>query len=271
MPLNSNLSDLNQERVASILETIMAYARLDFSKKASLSGNGDVLDAIGAGVNMLGEELETSTVSLKEKEQLLKEVHHRVKNNLQIVSSLLNLQSVNVLDPTYLGLINDSRNRINSMALVHEMLYASKDLSKIEILEYIQRLCQSINNSYSRPGFEIQFHYDVQKKLFFNIDFMISIGLILNEIISNSYKYAFPGRDGRIHISLFATEIPATEKKQAFKLVVADDGIGLSDTFDMQKDPQLGMQLIQMLSEQIDGTVDLQSNNGTSYTIVFYR
>lgn len=264
-----NLNTKNQDQVSSILETIIAYARLDFSKKATLKGTGDALDAIGAGVNMLGEELESSTVSLKEKEQLLKEVHHRVKNNLQIVSSLLNLQSVNVLDQKYLTLINDSRNRINSMALVHEMLYASKDLSKIEIHEYIVRLSSSIHHSFANPNNSINFTYEVQKNLFFDIDYMISIGLILNEIISNSYKYAFPKQSGNITISLISQ---ACKGKQAqYELKVFDNGIGLSDNFDLKKDSQLGMQLITMLSDQIDGTVNLSGKNGTSYTITFHR
>jgi len=262
-----NLSEQNHERVSSILETIIAYARLDFTKKANLTGSGDALDAIGAGVNMLGEELESSTVSLKEKEHLLKEVHHRVKNNLQIVSSLLNLQSVNVLDQKYLALINDSRNRINSMALVHEMLYASKDLSKIEIHEYIVRLSSSINSSFASPNADISFTYRVQKNLFFDIDYMISIGLILNEIISNSFKYAFPKQNGNITISLVSQA--NKEKQTQYELKVFDDGVGLSDNFDLQKDSQLGMQLITMLSDQINGSVSLQGKNGTAYTILF--
>ncbi len=272
MPLQEkNLNELQQERVAEILETVIAYARLDFTKKTELSGNGDILDAIGAGVNMLGEELESSTVSLKEKEQLLKEVHHRVKNNLQIVSSLLNLQSVNVLDPSYLALINDSRNRIYSMALVHEMLYASKDLSKVEIQEYILRLCASLKSSFSKPGYEVNFVCQIQKDLFFDIDYMISIGLILNEIISNAYKYAFPGRDGTIWINLESTNAGCGNERKKYKLQVKDDGIGLSDTFDPNKHSQLGMQLISMLTEQIDGNMNLESSKGTSYTIVFQR
>lgn len=263
-----NLSEHNQDRVSSILETVIAYARLDFTKKAFVTGSGDALDAIGAGVNMLGEELESSTVSLKEKEHLLKEVHHRVKNNLQIVSSLLNLQSVNILDHKYLALINDSRNRINSMALVHEMLYASRDLSKIEIHEYISRLSSSINNSFAGPNSNVTFHYNVQKNLVFDIDYMISIGLILNEIISNAFKYAFPDKNGNITISLLPKA--HKEKQPQYELKVFDDGVGLSDNFDPKKNRQLGMQLISMLSEQINGELIVEGKNGMSYTINFY-
>ncbi len=251
----------SDDRVSEILDVIMSYARLDFSKKTSFKGD-DALDAIGAGVNMLGEELETSTISLKEKEQLLKEIHHRVKNNLQIVSSLLSLQTDNIFDKKYLELIAESRNRINSMALVHEMLYSSKDLSKIEIGEYIDRLCRSVHQSFSKPKSNIKFKFNVEKELFFDIDYMIPIGLILNEIVSNSFKYAFSVNKGQITVEL-------SRSGKDYKLIVKDDGVGLPKEFDVEKDGNLGIQLIHMLSEQLDGKVNVTIKNGTSYQIIF--
>ncbi|MGZ3932768.1 MAG: sensor histidine kinase, partial [Bacteroidia bacterium] len=221
MQFNSgDISSENNKRVNDILEVVMAYARLDFSKKTEVLGTDDALDAIGAGVNMLGEELEISTISLKEKEQLLKEIHHRVKNNLQIVSSLLNLQTDSILDETYLSLIVESRNRINSMALVHEMLYSSKDLSKLEISRYIHRLCISIHQSLARKNSTIGFEYDIEDNLSFDIDHMIPLGLIINEIISNSFKYAFPENKGLVRIELHRTP-------PGYCLLIRDDGIGL--------------------------------------------
>lgn len=263
MPLTpENIGELNKERVNRILEVVMAYAQLDFSRKTEVLGNEDVLDAIGAGINMLGEELESSTVSLKEKEQLLKEVHHRVKNNLQIVSSLLNLQSDKILDAQYLAMIKDSRNRINSMAIVHEMLYASKDLSKIEISEYIQRLCQSVHQSFSKPEADIRLHFSIAPQLYFDIDHMIPIGLIINEIVSNSFKYAFPKDAGEITIRLHPTE-------QGFYLNIEDNGIGLSENFDPATDGNLGMQLIRMLCEQIEGSIRIEKKQGTAFHLHF--
>ena len=259
-----NIDHYNKGRVESILNVVMAYAQLDFSKKTEVLGNDDVLDAIGAGINMLGEELENSTVSLKEKEQLLKEVHHRVKNNLQIVSSLLNLQSETILDEKYLAIIKDSRNRINSMAIVHEMLYASKDLSRIEIKEYIQRLCESIHNSFSRPGSDIRFNFLIDQNLFFNVDQMIPMGLVINEVVSNSFKYAFPSNNGEISISLH-------EENSEYKLNLSDNGIGLTENFNPETDGQLGMQLILMLSEQMDAKVTIHQNRGTSFHLIFKK
>jgi two-component sensor histidine kinase len=260
---HSTTSLAESKKAEEILDVIMAFARLDFSKKIKLAQDNSVFDAIGAGVNMMGEELQHSTISLKEKEHLLKEIHHRVKNNLQIVSSLLNLQSENVLDEKYLSLIQESRNRINSMALVHEMLYSSKDLSKIELKKYIERLASSLHQSFSNPNSSIEFILKIESDIYFEIDRMIPVGLILNEIISNSLKYAFPkNKSGTIEIGLAR----ANEK---FRLTVSDNGIGLPPDFDLKKDSSLGMQLIHILCDQIDGEVSLHRENGTHYEILF--
>ncbi len=255
-------NDPNKLRGNKILEVIMSYARLDFSQKTSISNEGDVFDAIGAGVNMLGEELKSSTLSLREKEQLLREIHHRVKNNLQIISSLLNLQTESTHDEKFLALIRESRNRIKSMALVHEMLYATADLSNIKLKNYIKTLYESIYQSYRRPHMKIDFHLEVSDEARFEIDKMIHLGLILNEIISNSLKYAFDADKGNIYIAL-------QEKNNKYTLCIKDDGKGLPKNFDEKTDGHLGMQLIYLLTEQLNGTVELQSKNGTSYTLNF--
>jgi two-component sensor histidine kinase len=258
--LAEDLSRKNQQKVNRILEVIIAYAGLDFSKKTRVSASGSVLDAIGAGVNMLGEELQVSTVSLREKEHLLKEVHHRVKNNLQIVSSLLRLQSENVLEQKYLDLITDSRNRINSMAIVHEMLYSSPDLSRIEVGNYIRYLAQSIDQSFSKPSTKVEFEFKITDGIYFDIDRMISIGLIINEVISNSFKYAFPKNTGFIYIAFKASP-------KSYQLTIKDNGVGLPPQFNIKKDANLGMQLIQMLTEQLEGRVKIVRTLGTSYLI----
>jgi len=255
-------NDPDKLRSNKILEVIMSYAHLDFSQKATIGDEGDVLDAIGAGVNMLGEELKSSTLSLREKEQLLRELHHRVKNNLQIISSLLNLQTENTQDEKFLALIRESRNRIKSMALVHEMLYATADLSSIKLKDYIKTLCESIYLSYRRPDMKINFHIEIRDEAQFEIDKMIHLGLILNEIISNSLKYAFDTDKGNITIAL-------QEKDNKHTLSIKDDGKGLPVNFDKKTDGHLGMQLIFLLTEQINGRADLESKTGTSYTLNF--
>lgn len=250
------------KKVKEILEVVMAYARLDFSKKTSIDSNENELNAIGAGVNMLGEELESSSISLKEKERLLKEIHHRVKNNLQIVSSLLRLQSEHIRDKNYLHFVNESQNRIASMALVHEMLYSSKDLQKVEMNEYVQRLVHTIHQSFFRRGLDVAIDCDVEKGLFFEIDMIIPLGLILNEIVSNSFKYAFSTTKGQINIRLHRLG-------NSYQLRVCDNGPGLSKALDLEKNAHLGIQLIYMLAEQLNGQVDLVTQNKFSYTITF--
>ena len=262
MELKNNTSLSDNARANEILEVILAFARQDFNRKVTILNDDNLLDGIGSGVNMLGEELQHSTISLKEKEQLLKEIHHRVKNNMQIISSLLNLQSDNTVDEKILNLLRESRNRINSMALVHEMLYKSNDLSKIGLKEYIESLSVSIYQSYVRPQSDIEIIYDIEDDIYFDIDKMIPMGLILNEIISNSLKHAFPNKKGIINISL-------KSEKNKYILVVNDNGIGFKKDFNVETDSHLGIQLIFMLSEQLGGAVKLEKEKGVSYSIVF--
>ncbi|MBI3520993.1 MAG: sensor histidine kinase [Bacteroidetes bacterium] len=255
-----SLSD--NTRANEILEVILAFARQDFDKKVIIRDDNNLLDGIGSGVNMLGEELQHSTISLREKEQLLKEIHHRVKNNMQIISSLLNLQSDNIVDTKVLSLLRESRNRINSMALVHEMLYKSNDLSKIGLRNYIESLTSSIRQSYASSDADIVFEYDISEEICFDIDKMIPIGLILNEVISNSLKYAFPDKKGKIDLVLKPLE-------HQYILSVSDNGIGFKSDFDVDKDSQLGIQLIYMLTEQLNGTLTLESKGGVCYSVLF--
>ena len=262
MEIGNNISLSENTRANDILEVILAFARQEFGRKVTIIGDNNLMDGIGSGVNMLGEELQHSTVSLKEKEQLLKEIHHRVKNNMQIISSLLNLQSDNIVDEKVANMLRESRNRINSMALVHEMLYRSADLSKIPLKLYIENLSTSILQSYSLPDSDIKFCYEIESDIYFDIDRMIPIGLILNEVISNSLKYAFPGKKGSINISLHCAE-------NSYNLILSDDGKGLNVGFDVDRDSHLGMQLIYMLAEQLDGKLKLESKNGVCYTFTF--
>src|SRR5690606_5824902 len=175
-------------RTEDIINTIMAFARLDFSHQVPIDDKNDTLTAIAAGVNMLGEELRGNVMSLKEKEQLLKELHHRVKNNMQIIISMLKLQTVHEDDPRLLALVADSQNRITAMALVHEMLYSTKDFVFTQLHEYTNFLASSLFLSYAPPNHQIELELNIDENLFFEIDHMIPLGLILNEMMSNSLK-----------------------------------------------------------------------------------
>ena len=257
-------TDNSEKRASEILEVIMSYARLDFSVKTTVSGDGNVLDAISSGVNMLGEELKSSAITVKEKDQLLREIHHRVKNNMQIISSLLNLQSENEKDERFLRMIMDSRNRINAMAIIHEMLYASADFKYTNFSAYAQKLTQSLMDSYAMDS-SIRFNIQANRALSFDVDKMIPLGLILNEAITNSFKYAFP----KDHLSPEITITLNGDSYKGYELMISDNGVGLPAGFNIKKDMSLGMQLIHLLAEQIDGKVELSSGKGTAYKLAF--
>ncbi|HSB52491.1 MAG TPA: histidine kinase dimerization/phosphoacceptor domain -containing protein, partial [Dissulfurispiraceae bacterium] len=199
--------------------------------------------------------------SLREKEVLLKEIHHRVKNNLQVISSMLNLQSRHIRDGEALEMFKESQNRIKSMALIHEKLYTSTDLTMVDFPEYISTLATYLFHSYRVTSGIISLKTDVDN-VSLNIDTAIPCGLIVNELISNSLKHAFPpGGKGEIWISLHPDE------GGAFTLVIGDDGIGFPEGLDFRNTESLGLQLVNTLVEQLDGSIDLDRSHGTEFRI----
>jgi two-component sensor histidine kinase/HAMP domain-containing protein len=200
--------------------------------------------------------------SLKEKEVLLKEIHHRVKNNMQVVSSLLNLQSRYIKDEEAQQLFRESQDRVRSMALIHEKLYQSGDLSKIDFGEYIQNLVDYLFRSYGVNSNNIVFKKSVNGMLL-GIHTAIPCGLIINELVSNSLKHAFPGnRHGEIRLDLHQND-------DRFELVVSDDGIGFPKDVDFRNTESLGLQLVNSLTNQLDGTIEMEDGDGASFRIVF--
>ena len=257
-----------QNRIAEIIEVIQNLACLKYDKKAKVDGSGDQIDALAAGINMMGEELQDSTVSLSEKEILLNEVHHRVKNNLQLVSSLLNIQSSYISDPYALAKFRESQNRVNSMALIHEKLYTSKDFSKIDFADYMNSIAHYLSAVYNISPERVSVVIDVKPDSgFLPLDTALPCGLIINEMMSNSFKYAFPdNKKGKISFSM-------TQKKakhvNEYQLVFRDNGKGLPKKMDITKTESLGMQLISTLTDQIDGTLKYEYKNGACFTITF--
>ncbi|MEI7810837.1 MAG: histidine kinase dimerization/phosphoacceptor domain -containing protein [Ignavibacteria bacterium] len=216
--------------------------------------------------DIIGRKLaeEKIRTTLKEKEILLKEVHHRVKNNMQIIYSLLDLQANFLTDDRMTEVLQTSQNRIQAMALVHELLYKSPDFTSIDIKKYFTHLAEYLVCSYITDKERIEIVIDIDN-LTMSIDKIIPIGLIVNEIISNSLKHAFPERrQGRILFSM---------KKDSNKncvILLSDNGIGTPDEINTKDQKTLGLFLISSLTEQIDGTLQISgSNSGTEYTITF--
>ncbi len=201
--------------------------------------------------------------SLKEKVVLLREIHHRVKNNLQVISSLLNLQSGYILDKKSLEVFRESQNRVRSMALVHEKLYRSKSLNKIEFSDYINSLARDLFNSYSVDSKRISFISNFEGT-FLEVDTGILCGLIVNELISNSLKHAFPdGKKGEIYVSMHLNP------DSKYDLIIKDNGIGFPSDIDFRNTDSLGLQLVTSLTSQLGGEIKLEGNGYTKFEIIF--
>jgi two-component sensor histidine kinase len=201
--------------------------------------------------------------SLGEKESLLKEVHHRVKNNLQLISSLLSLQAARIAEPAVAELFAESRNRVRSMALVHENLYRAGDFARISMATHIENLCAHLTRAYgmNRRRVELAIRIgDVQ----LDLDQAVPCGLIVNELVSNALKHAFPdGRAGRVCVELE----PFGDKQHV--LVVGDNGVGLPADLDYHRANSLGLQLVEDLTQQLHGNILVNRDDGTTFTITF--
>lgn len=203
--------------------------------------------------------------SLREKEILLKEIHHRVKNNLQIISSLLNLQSAHIRDPRALEVFKEGQGRVRSMALIHEKLYQSEDLARVDFSEYIRNLAAYLFRSYEVHAGAVALGVEAEDVLL-GVDTAIPCGLIINELVSNSLKHAFPGGGvGSINIRLR----PADAGR--LTLTVADDGVGLPDGFDVSRTSSLGLQLVNTLARQLGGEVLVGCGAGAEFSITFRK
>jgi len=201
--------------------------------------------------------------SVNEKKILIKEIHHRVKNNMQIISSLLSLQSQHLKDDEEVALdvLKESQNRVKSMAMIHEKLYQSKDFTHIKFEEYVQRLVSDLFYSYSTIQ-NVNFKVEVDD-VDLNMETAVPCGLIISELFSNSLKYAFPhGREGEVYVSI-------KKDHGEYRMVISDNGIGIPMDFDFEHAESLGLQLVNSLTKQLDGEIKLDRSHGTKFIISF--
>ena len=193
---------------------------------------------------------------------LMREIHHRVKNNLQIISSLLNLQSQYINDDYALDIFTESQNRVRSMAIIHEKLYKSESMSKIDFGDYISDLADSLfyNHNVNNSRIKLNKNFD---KIYFNVDTAIPCGLIVNELITNCLKHAFPDNiNGEVGIDMLKID-------DKYVLNVKDNGVGFPEDIDYKNTESLGLQLVTSLVNQIDGTIDLDNDTGSNFKIIF--
>ena len=206
------------------------------------------------------EDEEKINAQLKEKEVLLREVHHRVKNNLQIIISLMHLQEKLMHEPAVLEALRDTQNRVHAIALVHERLHLSADLGRIDIGDYLQHLAKTLFTTYQADPSRVRLIFEMDEVVV-DIDTAAPLGLIFNELISNMLKYAFPaGRKGECRISVHRDD-------RSLRVGICDNGIGLPPGFDWQNTPSLGLRLVHILTDQVKGTLTLDRTGGTCFTL----
>jgi PAS domain S-box-containing protein len=270
-----NLRRTLKEDVVKNLE--YKLLRVDGSTFTGLLSAGIIRDSSGnpksfiASVKDISERKkveEQIKKSLREKDILLREIHHRVKNNIQVITSMLNLHTKYIDDKKYTELIKEMQLRIWSMALIHEKLYMSEDISNINFNEYIKELVNELFRSYG-ANINLIKPQIIVKDISFGLDTAIPCGLIINELVSNSLKHAFPNRQNNI----INIELSKEEKK--FKLYISDNGIGLPKSFKIENTKTFGLQLVDTLVKQIKGDLEISStyepdeNSGTHFSIVF--
>jgi PAS domain S-box-containing protein len=236
------------------------------SKSVIRSDNGNVIGIVCIGNNIVDikNAEEKIKASLEEKELLLRELHHRVKNNLQIISSLINLQSNGIKNSEDFEIFRESQSRVKSMAIIHEKLYQSVDLANINFKEYIQSLVSYLVSYYSKENIDIDL--DVENDLILNMDTAVPCGLIINELFINCLKHAFVVKgSGKIKISLHRDK----NEVGSFILIVSDNGVGLPEDMDIENPQKLGLQLVVSLTNQLDGNITLNKDEGTKFVIKF--
>ena len=233
-----------------------------FSKKIHFQGSS----ALFINIIDITEQKKNETLlesSLAEKEILLKEIHHRVKNNLQIISSLIVLQEQYVKDERILHIFKDFQNRIKVMALIHQTLYNSENLNKIYLSSYIKNLVNNLFKAYSADSKQIKLELNIED-IDFSLDNANACGLIINELVSNSLKHAFSeNNDGKIIVTLKKTI------NNRILLDVYDNGIGIPKEVDYKNSDSLGLKLISTITKQMDGKISIERNNGTHVKITW--
>ncbi|MEP6961132.1 MAG: histidine kinase dimerization/phosphoacceptor domain -containing protein [Acidobacteriota bacterium] len=262
-----SLSGLTARRMGERRE-IMGLRKdgTEFPAEASISKvsvKGEIMfTVIMRDVTQRSQDDQRLKASLREKEVLLEEVHHRVKNNLQVVSSLLGLQARSIGDSETRKKLQESQHRVQSMALLHECLYRSDDLARIDFADYIEKLSEQLFHSYGAAG---HVHLKMNlAKLHLDMDAAVPCGLIVNELLSNALKYGFPdGRTGEVRVELSQ---PAPDTAQ---LTVTDNGVGLPEAFDWTTSRTLGLRLVRTLAQQLNSELECSRAGGTKFSILF--
>jgi len=274
-PLSRRVIDLPVKKACLIsadlpIEEALAKLNAQNSSYALVEEGSSVLGIIAverlrqhAEVVTRDHALETLKVALRERELFLQEAQHRIKNNLQVIASLLSLQESCISDPKIREMFRDSQERVQSMALIHEALYRSEHAAAIDFSVYVRDLADQLISSYNGESGRVALQLHLNNVLL-GVNKAIPCGLILNELISNALKHAFPGgRTGMIRVEMDASQT------QKVAIVVRDDGVGVPVDLDHRNAQTLGLQLVYTLIEQLEGTIELERREGTTFTLTF--
>ncbi len=199
----------------------------------------------------------------------IKEIHHRIKNNLQVITSLLDLQAEKFRDKKVLEAFRESQNRVISMSLIHEELYKGKGADTLDFSAYLRKLAESLFKTYSLSNKNIHLSMDLEERSFFDMDTAVPLGIIVNELVSNSLKHAFPNKEGEIRIQLRKEKKCNESNNSLFSLIVSDNGIGIPKDIELASFESLGMSLVNILVDQLDGKIELIRSHGTEFRITF--
>jgi len=269
IPHGTHFSLITQIRYQGAVKGILCIETTDLNKSEWSPEEFDFAVSITGFIALALESRERYEAeeeikrSLKDKEMLLREIHHRVKNNLQVISSIMFLQSKKSTDTNLKEAFLESQNRIKSMVMIHEKLYRSENLANFNYSEYIKDLANSLFRSYRLDTSLIELRLDVGN-IILDTDTAVHCGLIINELVSNSIKHAFPaGKNGIISISF------QNDSEESYKLIICDNGVGLNTDFEIESKETLGMQLVRTLVEQLHGQLHIINDNGTKFEISF--
>ena len=239
---------------------LTAVQNNDFSRKVEVYGEGD-FRILTEGIEKTRKTLSQMMDERERSEEIRKkEIHHRIKNNLQVISSLLDLESDKFDDENVVGAFRESQNRVISMALIHEELYRSKDMESIDFSDYLVKLVNDLSSSYAIEKEKIKINVDVDT-IYLDMDTAIPLGLMANELISNSFKHAFTNeKEGEIYVSL-------DRHDNKFIFILGDNGVGFPEEINFKQTDSLGLQLVTTLAAQIGGNIELERENGTKFII----
>jgi two-component sensor histidine kinase/PAS domain-containing protein len=251
-----------QFEISLVTQTNEFHLEIYLNPILNIEGTLNEISMVAHDITQKKKQAKKIEESLNEKELLLKEIHHRVKNNLQIISSIINLQSTSLNDEHIVEVLTESKNRIYTIAAIHEDLYQTEQFSFIRFDYYLKKLVGNSLISYKLPSLDITVHYHLEE-VELSLDQAIPCGLIINELLTNVVKYAFTDRDkGELTIEL-------REINGKIELIFADNGIGLPDYLNIQQTSTLGLQLVTTLINQLDGEFKLSTKRGTKFLIIF--